>query len=453
MQFYQRFKWHTIIVMIAAIMFSCSPAKKLSSTAPVEKDSPVNKTPKTLMDDNIAPEKDVAKTDSFLEKLLNQYPRYFKTIQEHKDDYRLQIIYTRIDRNAENKPDFKDFYFNVNPSQYFYPASTVKMPVAALALQKVNELHINGLDGKTPMITENAYSGQTPVYNDPTTVDGCPNIEQYIKKIFLVSDNDAFNRLYEFTGQQYINEQLHEKGYAGAEILHRLNIFLSQDENRHTNPVQFRDTSGNIIYNQSAQYNTKPHIQRNDRLGKGYYKGGVLINEPMNFSLKNRISLEELHQVLKSIVFPFSVPEKQRFNITADQRSFLLRYMSQLPHETTYPFYDSTYYDAFAKYLLLGSNIKAKLPEGLRIFNKIGGAYGFLIDVAYIADFKNNIEFMLSAVIYCNKDDIINDDTYEYEETGFPFMQHLGEVIYDFELKRKRKQVPDLSEFKMEYGK
>jgi len=32
-------------------------------------------------------------------------------------------------------------------------------------------------------------------------------------------------------------------------------------------------------------------------------------------------------------------------------------------------------------------------------------------------------------------------------------MQHLGEVIYDHELKRKRKHAPDLSEFKMGYDK
>lgn len=431
--------------------FSCASTKKVAATAPVEKDSIVNKKPTTQTGDNIASPTDATKTDAFLEKLLNQYPQYFKAILEHKDDYKLQIIYTRIDRDANNHPDFKDYYFNVNASHYFYPASTVKMPVAALALQKLNEIHIAGLDGKTSMITENAYSGQTPVYNDPLTADGRPTIEQYIKKIFLVSDNDAFNRLYEFTGQQYINDQLQAKGYTNAEIRHRLNIFLSDDENRHTNPVQFRDTAGNIIYNQSMLHNTKRYTERNDVLGKGYYKGGVLINEPMNFSLKNRISLEELHHVLRSIVFPLSVPEKQRFNITSEQQKFLLQYMSQLPRETTYPFYDSSYYDAYAKYLLLGSNKKTKLPEQIRIFNKIGGAYGFLIDVAYIVDFKNNVEFMLSAVIYCNKDDIINDDTYEYEQTGFPFMQHLGETIYDYELKRKRKYSPNLNEFKLEY--
>jgi hypothetical protein len=82
----------------------------------------------------------------------------------------------------------------------------------------------------------------------PSTSDGRPTIEHYIKKILLVSDNDAFNRLYEFLGQEYINNTLHKMGYKEVQIVHRLDISLSEDENRHTNPVRFFDTSGKLIY-------------------------------------------------------------------------------------------------------------------------------------------------------------------------------------------------------------
>jgi beta-lactamase class A len=86
------------------------------------------------------------------------------------------------------------------------------------------------------MITESNYSGQTPVYNDPTTPDGKPNIEQYVKKIFLVSDNDAFNRLYEFLGPEAINEKLNKMGYTEAQIRHRLDISLSEDRKQAHQP-------------------------------------------------------------------------------------------------------------------------------------------------------------------------------------------------------------------------
>ncbi|HEX5024478.1 MAG TPA: hypothetical protein VFV68_04365, partial [Agriterribacter sp.] len=61
--------------------------------------------------------------------------------------------------------------------------------------------------------------------------------------------------------------------------------------------------------------------------------------------------------------------------------------------------------------------------------------------------------FMLSAVIYCNENQTLNDDTYEYDSIGFLFMKRLGEVIYNYELKRERSHIPNLSNFKIEYGK
>jgi hypothetical protein len=78
------------------------------------------------------------RTDAFLENLLNQYPEFGKILQ-NRDSFRVQIIYTQIDRDPRNNPSFKSYYFNVDSTKYFYPASTVKLPVALLALQKINE--------------------------------------------------------------------------------------------------------------------------------------------------------------------------------------------------------------------------------------------------------------------------------------------------------------------------
>ena len=102
------------------------------------------------------------------------------------------------------------------------------------------------------------------------------------------------------------------------------------------------------------------------------------------------------------------------------------------------------------KFLFYGSE-KDKAMPGLRIFNKVGDAYGFLIDAAYFTDFNYNIEFFLSAIIYCNSDGVFNDDKYDYDTVGFPFLKNLGKVIYDYELTRVRKKQPDLSEFRFDY--
>ena len=93
------------------------------------------------------------------------------------------------------------------------------------------------------------------------------------------------------------------------------------------------------------------------------------------------------------------------------------------------------------------------MPDKVRVFNKVGWAYGFLIDVSYLVDFANSIEYMLSAVVYVNRDGILNDNKYEYEEVGWPFMYQLGQTIYQYELKRPRKFKPDLHKFRISYEK
>jgi hypothetical protein len=387
-----------------------------------------------------------------LETLMIQDGKNFRKILKNKDLYEVQIIYTQIDRDENNIPSFTSHFYNVDEDRYFYPASTVKMPVAFLALERMNELK---LSPDLYMATDSTYDGQTSVSEDTTSNTGMPSVSHYIKKIFIVSDNDAFNRLYEFLGQEYILEKLNEKGYDATRIIHRLSIPLSEDQNRHTNPVNFISDKGDTVYQQPMRFhqgdlNVKGPVLR----GKGYIQGDDLVNDPMDFTHKNFFPLEEMQLMLRAVIFPEEVSSSHRFKLNEDQQIFLLRYMSQLPKETTFPQYSAPeYYDAYSKFLLFGNDKTASIPENIRIFNKIGLAYGFAIDNAYIVDLEKNIEFLLSAVIHTNKNEIYNDGKYEYEKIAFPFLKNLGRLIYDYELNRSRAHQPDLSRFKVQYDK
>lgn len=368
-----------------------------------------------------------------------------KAVLANKDSYNLQIIYTKIDRDASNKPHFTDYTFN-NNGHYFYPASTVKLPASLLALERLNHLKKYGIDKYTTMITDSSYS-----LKSATDVNSKPTIANYIKEIFLVSDNDAFNRLYEFLGQNYFNSRLQSKDYTSADIRHRLDIFLTEDQNRHTNTVSFYDTAGKLLYQQAQQINTKAYTKRENKAGKGYYRNNKLFDEPFDFSAKNKILLHDLHNMLRAVIFPEAVPQKQRFDLSNDDYRFLYKWMSARPRESKFPHYDSSQYpDAYGKFLMFGAE-KENMPQNIRIFNKIGDAYGFLNDVAYIVDLENHVEFMLSATIFCNSDGIFNDEKYDYETVGFPFMKKLGQLVYDFEKQRPRKHAADLSKFVIDY--
>lgn len=378
------------------------------------------------------------------------------TILRNPEKYEVQILYTQIDRDSANHPSFTEYAYGVDPNNYFYPASAIKLPVALLALEKINELNIEGLTKNSTMITDSAYEGQTRVTYDSTSETGKPSVAHYIRKIFVASDNDAFNRLYEFLGQAYINDKLYEKGYEDIRIVHRLAVINNAEQNRNTNPVMFYD-NGKILYQQDLVSSPNDYRYKGNILkGDGYMVGDSLVDEAKDFGQNNYISVATLQDMLKAVIFPEAVPEQKRFNLTEDDYRFLYQYMSQLPRETTYPDYSTdvieNYYDSYAKFFLYG-NTKDTIPDNIRIFNKIGMAYGYLIDNAYIVDFNNKIEFFLTAIIYVNEDQIFNDDQYEYEELGLPFLAEVGQAIFEYELARERKYPPDLSKFKMTYDK
>lgn len=393
-------------------------------------------------------------TDDFLVRLLENGDSLFRSVLAKPDEYKVQIIYTQINRDAHNFPSFKTYAYNLNDSLYFYPASTVKLPAAVLALEKLNRLKIMGLNKFTPMFTDSAYERQTRVLYDSSLENKLPSIAHYIKKIFLVSDNDAHNRLYEFMGQKYFNEELWKKGFTRIKMFTRLSVGFTIEQNKNTNPVYFKD-GDKVIYRQDAQYYN--HNMKNDiyrlKQGKGYLdRNDSLINEPMDFTYLNCYPLSDQHEFIKRLMFPEAYPSEKRFELTEDDYNFLYKYMSMLPRESRYPDYkDNEHYDSYVKFFLFGDR-KEQIPSNIRIFNKVGLSYGYLIDNAYVCDFENNIEFILSAYIHVNKNEIFNDGVYEYDSVGMPFLAQLGRIVYNYELKRERKYKPELSRFKFDYS-
>ena len=389
----------------------------------------------------------IAQSDThLLEKLMQQKPEQFGKILANPKDYRLQILYTQIDRDKNNVPHFKEFTYNLNPKEYFYPASTVKMPLAFLALEKINNLKVKGLSKSTQMVYDSVSDRQEQIYNNPYSINGVQNIEQAVKEIFLVSDNNAANRLFEFVTPHTVHEQLAAKGYKDVYIRNRIELGRTAKENRSTQAIDFYNEQGKIIYHQPAAFNKDSLPYYNAFIGNAYLNNqDSLIKGPLNFSDKNRIYLSDLTHILKSVLFFEHTPPSQRFNLTTEDRKFLLHYMHTLPTESQYPTYDTAnYWPNYCKFLYTGSE-KGPFPSNLKIFNKVGDAYGFLLDIAYVMDPEKKLEFMLSAVIYCNSDGILNDSKYDYDSVGYPFYKNLGQLIYNYELQRKKAFLPNFA--------
>jgi len=393
-------------------------------------------------------------TDDLMKTILNSVQETVtQKIIENPNEYRVQIIYTQIDRKKKDKPVFKNYHFNVDPNLYFNPASMVKMPLAFLSLEKLNDIKNPGVNKFTRMEYDSNYVRQVAMKNDSSAEFGHASIAHFIKRSLLISENDPYNRMYQFLGQQDANKKLIGKGYTSSRITRQF-MGYTEEQNRHTNGIRFLDRNGKVIHTQSPQFNTdsfsfpspiligNAHINREDQL----------VNSPFDFTKHNNISLEDMRKMVQAVVFPESVDKKYRFNITEEDRLFLLQYMSQYPSETNYPKYDTTiFYDSYVKFFFGDSS--HTMPNHIRVFNKVGWAYGFMTDVSYIIDTKNNIDFMLAATVYVNSDGVVNDSKYDEETIGFPFFEQIGRAFYEYDLQRKRSYQPVLKNQVQSYEK
>ena len=273
--------------------------------------------------------------------------------------------------------------------------------------------------------------GETIFNKDSTNLEGDITINHLIKKIFLVSDNNAYNYLFDFLGRDYINEELVKKGLKETQIYHK---FLLGADNINTWEYTFLDDNQNKVFNQpsiSSKYELKPHKLDGVLKGVGYLSSGKLVNKPMNFDKKNRISIRNLQGILKRIIFPEEFKKEERFELDDKDYKFLRYWMSRNTLESDYPNYkDQEYWDSYCKFFIYGDK-KGAMTTKIRIYNKVGFAYGTLTDVAYINDENTGLEFLLTATVLVNKNKIFNDNIYEFEELGIPFLSALGREIFN----------------------
>lgn len=362
-------------------------------------------------------------------------------VQELLDDSRheIQLRYTQIKRDSAGLPSFVTHSVNEDSDAYFYPASTVKLPVAVLALQRLNELKAAGfaIDACTPMQIYDAAFEKPIALTDSTKADGSLTVSHLIKKIFLVSDNDAYNYLFDFLGRDYINAQLNEKGLSQTQIQHK---FLFEADNTQTWSYVFLNGPDSLYLQPSitSEVTLSTNAKMGLLKGRGYQSDGQLIKQPFDFSAKNRMSLADLEGVMKRVIFPEAFAEDQRFNLTEKDYSFLRFWMSRNTLESQEPNYaaDSTHYDSYVKFFVYGDR-PGQMNDTVRIYNKVGLAYGTLTDIAYIVDRFHAVEFLLSATILVNENQIFNDNTYEYDEKGIPFLGALGRAVLAFERNEK----------------
>ena len=356
-----------------------------------------------------------------LDSVFHSERGFFDSIMAHLDDWKIQCLYSRIDRRPDGSPNIKTYRLNRDTS-FLYSSRSTHLPLAALSYQRLQELSFKGVDLYTTMITEAAREEQVPAYNDPRWGDGRPTIGRYLCNLLLFHDKHSYDRLYEFLGQEYILQEFfrsrYDIRYAGR-IQEESGLSAS-----YSNPINFLDASSKIIYSIPERHNKKGF----PAFSNGSFPGGADV-----------LTLESLHELLCGLAYSDFSECRHRLRIDGEGRDFLMKYMSQKTSETDFPLFSpkEKKHPAMARGL--------SEFEELRIFHTGGVERGQWLESLLVVDSSNNIEFALSFAMV-QKEELS-------EEIINQFLSDLGLIIYELEQHRERKVVPDLSPFIFEYDK
>ncbi|MDE0471118.1 MAG: serine hydrolase, partial [Ekhidna sp.] len=222
------------------------------------------------------------------------------------DQHDVQILYSEVVRETDGI-SFIDHSFQLDNIKYFYPASSVKLPIAILAMEYLNDLPGIDRNSRFQIIEEDSII---------TTV------ADEVRKIFVVSDNSAYNRLFELFGQDSIEAKLNRRGIHPIRISHR--VSTSNSGRTITRPVKFMlDDSTWIVYDSIVSKDLEKLNFKNIMKGKGGLSGNEILEDPFDFSLKNYYPLTAQQDVLKRVIFPEAFEPKEWFNLTEEQLEYI----------------------------------------------------------------------------------------------------------------------------------
>jgi hypothetical protein len=367
-----------------------------------------------------------------IDKALASTP-LLKSVSEHAPDYRLQIAIARVDQ-APTGPTLTRWTYRCG-EEYFYPASCVKLFGVIAALERLHELQESTgnslLSADTPMRIGPLFEGDPVQDRDPTNItDGTITIQHELRKIFLVSDNDAFNRLVDFVGFDDLNARMHRAGLSSVAITHRLSESRRVPNPASSAPITFVTPRGDIKLEPVVSVGHPSNAgQKRLQVGTGYMRGKELVKTPMDFTTRNGVSLTDLQNALIMTVRPDIDIGLPGFKLDEGDRRRIIGVMAEYPHQSSNPVYAGPDFpDEFCKFGLPGL-LNWRPQSRLQILDKIGQAYGFTIDNACVTDVQTGATFFIAAAIYTNADGILNDDVYEYTSIAEPFMAELALAI------------------------
>jgi hypothetical protein len=378
-------------------------------------------------------EKASATDDPWLTALLASN-RDIARLMKDPARYRLQVLVTVIAPEGAEGPRTSEHGYRVDV-EYVYPASAIKTFASVAALRKLEALrqegHPVGLD--TPVAICSGKRGRGCKTKDGSNVEGgVITLGHEIRKMQLVSNNFAFNRLYELVGHREINEDLWALGFESMRMHHRLYGGSDPEEQRMTPRVELRPAGAERVIVPARKSDlVLPATEATElRIGVGYIddETGSRVDEPMDFSGKNYVSVRDLHRLTLALCRP-DLPGVPKLGLVAADREFLLQAMTEDPLQSKNPVYTDEHDSGLRYHTMIKGMLRVMPLERILYVGKAGKAYGFHLDNAYIEDRESGRGMAVTVVGYANANGVLNDNVYEYDTVTRPLLLGLGELL------------------------
>ena len=236
-----------------------------------------------------------------LSKILQQ-----KELLEQMERWKGKALLIKVDE-TQTPPEFRYYHYNdlvVDQNKngildsadrgFFNPASTVKVGISALVLEKLNQMNL----GRE---TEYRVSGTSQWYV----------IADDIRRALVISDNESTNRLMLFLGFEGLNQKMKEKGLQYFSVDR---LMLDKGTLVDSPPLELR-------FNNKVVQQAKQPVKRKSSCWETGRKAG------------NCASATDLAEVLMRIVQPEFYNTDEGFNLKQEDRIWLQGIMSHTPRQ------------------------------------------------------------------------------------------------------------------------
>lgn len=336
------------------------------------------------------------------------------------ENYRFQVLYTPVVNGKLDQHGWR------TDAEYFFPASSMKIPIIVAAYERMNAQRKAGKTTFTRDATLKIYPTKG---GDPYVT----TLGAETWRAVIVSDNFSANRLLGVTGQKEVHDTCFGLGLSSVRVR---TGFATGD------PIDPADVSPHFVVDKLdfPQRKSTATLPPNDAtgldIGTAYINdNGQRVQGPMPFKDKNAMRLEHMQNAMIRIMRPELLPAPPKGSIytasdtPVDDIAYLRQALGTLPSESGLAGYDRNTLADYPLSPFLRGIERVRERGKFQIFQKVGQAYGFLIHNAYIVDKATNKAFFLTAAIYANDDGVINDDIYGYDQTGFPALADVGEAF------------------------